>query len=361
MTSNIDTAVTSVGDDPRRYGFTVWNYRQGEIVAAMIYLGNELGFYKAMAGAGPVTAGELAQRTGQHERWVLEWLRLQAAAKLLDYCGDERFQLPDVAINLLVDGEHKSFVAGEFAGPGMADNLQRLFENFRTGLGNSYEEGGPEGAHRGECRHWQAARNDLIPRMIPALAGVEAILNAGALALDIGCGDGAAVLAMADTYPNSRFVGIDASRHAVALVGVKAAEMGLDNVELHHADGADLPGGTAYDFVVTLDCIHDMTRPEAVIAAIKGSLKPDGTWFIKDIRSKPRFEDNLRNPMLAMMYGFSLMSCMSSAMSEPGGAGLGTLGFNPEVAERMIREAGFTQFQMHDFKDPGNLYYEVRH
>jgi 2-polyprenyl-3-methyl-5-hydroxy-6-metoxy-1,4-benzoquinol methylase len=142
---------------------------------------------------------------------------------------------------------------------------------------------------------------------------------------------------------------------------VKAAEMGLDNVELHHADGADLPGGTAYDFVVTLDCIHDMTRPEAVIAAIKGSLKPDGTWFIKDIRSKPRFEDNLRNPMLAMMYGFSLMSCMSSAMSEPGGAGLGTLGFNPEVAERMIREAGFTQFQMHDFKDPGNLYYEVRH
>ena len=64
--------------------------------------------------------------------------------------------------------------------------------------------------------------------------------------------------------------------------------------------------------------------------------------------------------MLAMMYGFSLMSCMASAMSEPGGAGLGTLGFNPEVAERMSRAAGFTRFQMHDFKDPGNLYYEVR-
>ena len=353
--------MASVGDDPRRYAFAVWNYRQGEIVAAMIHLGHELGLYKAMAGAGPLLAGEVAARTSLDERWILEWLRLQAAAKLLDYCGDDRFQLPDAALDLLVEDDHKSFVAGEFSGPDMAGILARMTESFRTGLGNSYEDGGPEGAHRGECRHWQAARNDLIPRMIPALAGVEAKLNAGALALDIGCGDGAAVLAMADTYPNSRFVGIDASRHAVALVGVKAAEMGLDNVELHHADGADLPGGTAYDFVVTLDCIHDMTRPEAVIAAIKGSLKPDGTWFIKDIRSKPRFEDNLRNPMLAMMYGFSLMSCMSSAMSEPGGAGLGTLGFNPEVAERMIREAGFTQFQMHDFKDPGNLYYEVRH
>jgi hypothetical protein len=89
-------------------------------------------------------------------------------------------------------------------------------------------------------------------------------------------------------------------------------------------------------------------------------IKDDGTWFIKDIRSKSDFQDNLRNPMLAMMYGFSLMSCMSSAMSEEGGAGLGTLGFNPEVAEAMCREAGFTRFKMHDFKDPGNLYYEVR-
>ena len=83
-------------------------------------------------------------------------------------------------------------------------------------------------------------------------------------------------------------------------------------------------------------------------------------WFINDIRSKPKFEDNLRNPMLAMMYGFSLFTCMASAMSEPGGAGLGTLGFNPEVAERMSRKAGLTRFKLHDFRDPGNLYYEVR-
>ncbi|MDP6566860.1 MAG: hypothetical protein QF578_18675, partial [Alphaproteobacteria bacterium] len=176
MTASSDTA--SVGDDPRRYAFTVWNYRQGEIIAAMIYLGDQLGLYKAMAGAGPLRAGELAGRAGLHERWVLEWLRLQAAAKLVDYRGDDRFELPNAAIDLLVDAEQKSYAAGEFAGPGMADTLDRLFENFRTGLGNSYEEGGPEGAHRGECRHWQAARNDLIPKMIPALAGVEDKLKA---------------------------------------------------------------------------------------------------------------------------------------------------------------------------------------
>ena len=96
------------------------------------------------------------------------------------------------------------------------------------------------------------------------------------------------------------------------------------------------------------------------IAAIRQALSPDGTWLIKDIRSQPRFEDNLGHPMLAMLYGFSVSACMSSALAEPGGAGLGTLGFNPEVAERMVREAGFTRFVTHDFEDPTNLYYEVR-
>jgi hypothetical protein len=83
-------------------------------------------------------------------------------------------------------------------------------------------------------------------------------------------------------------------------------------------------------------------------------------WIIKDIRSGPEWSQNLRNPLLAMMYSTSVATCMSSAMSEPGGAGLGTLGFNPTIAERMCRDAGFTTFVTHDFDDPANLYYEVR-
>ncbi len=64
--------------------------------------------------------------------------------------------------------------------------------------------------------------------------------------------------------------------------------------------------------------------------------------------------------MLAMMYGFSVASYMSSALSEPGGAGLGTLGLTPAVAEEMVRAAGFRSFRVHDFDDPANLYYEVK-
>jgi hypothetical protein len=136
--------------------------------------------------------------------------------------------------------------------------------------------------------------------------------------------------------------------------------MGLDNVELHFERAENLPAGADYGLVLTFDCLHDMTRPADTIAAIRRAIAEDGTWLIKDIRCDDSWNANRRNPMLALFYGFSVTTCMSSALSEPGGAGLGTVGFTSQVAERMVRDAGFTRFKLHDFEDPANLYYEVR-
>jgi hypothetical protein len=95
--------------------------------------------------------------------------------------------------------------------------------------------------------------------------------------------------------------------------------------------------------------------------AARQALKADGTWLVADIKAKPTFEENLeRNPMAAMMYSVSVMSCLSSSMSEPGGAGLGTLGFSEPVARKMTAAAGFTRFKKHDFDNPVNAYYEIR-
>ena len=88
--------------------------------------------------------------------------------------------------------------------------------------------------------------------------------------------------------------------------------------------------------------------------------RSDGTWLIKEIKGHASFEANLRNPLAAMMYSSSVASCMSSALSEPGGAGLGTLGLHRDLCEAMTRDAGFTSFSVHDLEDPANLYYEVR-
>ncbi|MFP6816590.1 MAG: class I SAM-dependent methyltransferase [Pseudomonadales bacterium] len=348
-------------DQVKQFSFSVWSYKQGEMVSLMIHIGDRLGLYAAMDGIGPVTAAELAERTGLKERWLLEWLRGQAAARLLDYHDGDRFELTPVGAAVLADEEGSlAFATGAFSGQTAPETVDKLVDAFRTGIGLSYEDLGPNAAHRTERMLGPWVRQALVPQIIPALDGVMAKLERGATVADVGCGGGLAVAAMAEAFPNSEFHGYDLSAHAVERLRAKIDAQGLSNLKAFVASGEELPGEPTYDFVITFDCIHDMTRPAAVIAAIRKTLRADGTWLIKDIRSHPDFKANMRNPLLAMFYGFSVSACMSSALSEPDGAGLGTLGFNPEVAETMVREAGFSRFDLHDFDDPGNLYYEVR-
>lgn len=340
----------------------VWRFKQGEVVALMIHLGDRLGLYRAMDGAGPLTAAALAESTGLQPRWLLEWLRSQAAAGLLDTDDGETFTLSPEAAAVLADEDGSLwFAAGAFQG-GVAppDIVDRLADAFRTGVGLSYDDLGPSAAHHVERMLGPWARQALVPVILPALGGVSAALEKGARVADVGCGSGVALIAMATAFPASRFEGYDPSRHAVERARAQVAAAGLDNVEVHAAPAEQLPSEPAYDLVLTFDCLHDMPHPQAAITAIRRALKNDGVWLIKDIRAKQRWQDNLRNPLLAMMYGTSVATCMSSALSEPGGAGLGTLGFPTELAERMVRDAGFTRFVVHDFDDPANLYYEVR-
>lgn len=350
--------------DPREVGgfaLNVWQYKQGEVVSLMIHLGDRLGLYAALDDAGPTSPAELAEKTGLHERWLLEWLRGQAAAGLLEYLPEDRFELTAVGSAVLTDEENSlAFATGAFTSPTAQNVVDGLAQAFQSGIGLSYDDLGPCAAHRTERMLGPWARLALVPQVLPRLAGVTQKLEAGAQVADVGCGAGVALTAMAQVYPNSSFHGFDPSRHAIERAREKVRELGLANIELHEASGTELPTDPTFDFVITFDCLHDMTRPAEVIAAIRKAIRPDGTWLIKDIRSDPSFEENRKNPLLAMFYGFSVTGCMSSALSEPGGAGLGTLGFNPQVAERMTRAAGFSQFQMHDIGEPANLYYELR-
>jgi 2-polyprenyl-3-methyl-5-hydroxy-6-metoxy-1,4-benzoquinol methylase len=348
------------------FSFTVWSYKMGEMVSLMVHLGDQLGLYKALAGAGPVTVAELAGSTGLHPRWLKEWLEGQAAAKLLLLHpgadgADDFFELTDVGAAVLADEEGSLFFAGgAFTGGIDPKVTEGLKEAFRTGIGLSYDQQGPVGAHRTERMLGPWARLAFVPVIIPALDGVQAKLEAGAVVADVGCGAGLALRSLAKAFPNSTFHGYDPSNHAIDRAEAKVAEDGLTNVVLHRERGENLPATPTFDFIYTFDCLHDMTHPEQTIGAIRRSLQPEGTWLIKDIRSSGDLQRNLRNPLLAMFYGFSVSSCMSSALSEPGGLGLGTLGFHPRKAEEMVREAGFTQFRRHDFDDKSNLYYEVR-
>jgi 2-polyprenyl-3-methyl-5-hydroxy-6-metoxy-1,4-benzoquinol methylase len=345
----------------RTMAFRVWGYKQGEQVSLLIHLGDRLGLFRAMVGAGPLTAADLAERTGLHERWVREWVWAMAAAELVVHApgAPDTFELTPAGAAVLVDEDSSLFfAAGAFSEPAPPDLVDDLAEAFRTGIGLPYDRQGPRGAHRTERMLGPWARLALVPVILPMLDGVQAKLEAGADVCDVGCGAGVALEAMARAFPASRFVGYDPSRHAVDRARENTA--GLGNVEIVHARAEDLPEEATFDLVLTFDCLHDMTRPDEALAAIRRCVRDDGTLLVKEIRCADTLEANRANPMLAMMLGFSITSCMSSATSEPGGMGLGTVGLPASRLRALAEAAGFTRFGSHDPGEPSNVYYELR-
>lgn len=358
-----DTQSAADLDEIRLFAFTTFSQMQGFLVAGTIYMGTRLGLYRALAEAGGlVSAEELAEATGLHPRWVLEWLRAQGAAGLLDHADGERFGLSPAGVEVLANEDSLFYAAGRFANlPLRAGDFDAVTECFRTGVGRSYDARGPEGAVAVEGAFANWYRHMLVPVMLPALDGVVDKLETGARAADVGCGAGIALLEMAKTYPRSEFHGYEVSAHALDRARANRDEAGVDNVTFHHVADEPLSGDESFDLVMTLDCVHDMTRPDEVIHALRAALRDDGTWLWGEIKAHPTYEENVEaNPMAPMMYAMSLVACMASAMSEPGGAGLGTLGISERKAREMAGAAGFTRFEVHDFGNPVNLYYEVR-
>ena len=335
----------------------------GAHVSAMIYVGMKLGLYAAMRGAGPMTSETLAASTGLHERWLREWLRGQAAATVLDYdAATAAFTLsPEMAI-LLADPDHLLSMESSFAGlPYRFGGLDRLPEAFRSGIGIPLDDRGPDAAAATEAvfRNWH--RQVLVPVALPMLDGVVAALDAGGTAADVGCGTGIAMIEMAKRFPRAQFHGYESSRRAIERGrGYVEAER-LTNVIFHDVAIEPLPPQPTFGLITTFDCLHDMTHPHAVALAIRAAIKPGGSWFIADIDGAPTFEENLqRTRMAPLLYAISVMSCMSSAMSEPDGAGYGTLGLPESEMQRLVERAGFSHFRRVDLPHPINAYYEAR-
>jgi hypothetical protein len=132
-------------------------------------------------------------------------------------------------------------------------------------------------------------------------------------------------------------------------------------VAFHDSDNGPLPTTPTFDFVMTLDCLRDMPRPDLCSAAIRQAIKPDGVWFIIDIDGKGTMEENLQNPMAGFLYGASIALCLQSVSSTKDALKLGTFGL-PEPAMRdLVTAAGFSQFRrVGGLVHPFNAYYQVR-
>jgi 2-polyprenyl-3-methyl-5-hydroxy-6-metoxy-1,4-benzoquinol methylase len=336
----------------------------GGLNCALTLLGDQLGLYKSLSELGPLNSTGLATATNLSERWVREWLYQQACIGQIEYVEeDDQFFLTQEATAVLADENHPAYLGGMFQSVvAMYDTVPQLPDCFRTGLGHSYDDKGENCACGIEKMSRKFQTDYLVPDLLPELDGVVERLKGGANVADVGCGAATSTIAMAKAFPQSEFVGYDISMHALNRARNNIASAGVKNIKLHNPIDNPLPEDASLDFITTFDVVHDSTHPDALIKAIRASLKDNGTWLCSDIKGQSTFAGNLKdNPMATLEYSFSVMVCMSSGLSTPDGAGLGTLGFHEQKAREMTTEADFTRFTTIPFEgDMLNSFYEIR-
>lgn len=326
---------------------------------ALIILGERLGLYRAMAGAGPLTPAELAARTQTDERYVREWLCAQAASNYVTYDpSSDRFTLPDEQALLLAVDTGPAYLpaAYQVIASTVVDEPQ-LRETFRTGFGFGWHQHN-SGLFEGTERFFRPSyAANLITSWIPALDGAETKLKAGAQVADVGCGHGASTILMAQAYPKSRFEGFDSHEPSINRAREAAKTAGVsDRVRFAVAGAKDYPG-KGYDLVTFFDCLHDMGDPAGAARHVRASLKPDGNWLIVEPFAGDRIEQNL-NPVGRVFYAASTMICTPASRAQEVGLALGAQAGEAKL-RKVVEQGGFTRFRRAT-ETPFNLILEAR-
>jgi 2-polyprenyl-3-methyl-5-hydroxy-6-metoxy-1,4-benzoquinol methylase len=335
-------------------------YMTGGAACFGIWLGDELGLYAALAGEESRSAEEVAERTGCNSRLVREWLDGQVASGLIQYDENaDRYSMSAEAAMALADENSPAFTARAMNAFGsMFKDMDKLKSAF---AGDGALAWGDHDACLFKGTEWffrTGYRTFLPNEWIPALDGVEEKLQAGARVADVGCGHGASVVVMAQTYPNSRVRGFDYHPPSIETARERAAEAGVeDRVEFEVAGAKEYPG--TYDLICFFDCLHDMGDPVGTAAYAREHLEPDGTvLLVEPFALDGRATNQAGNPMAALLYTASTAICTPNSLSQEVGLGLGAQAGEGRL-RAVFEEAGFSRFRR-AAESPLNLILEAR-
>jgi SAM-dependent methyltransferase len=357
--ATLEEPATIDGDKLQAFVFRAVDEVGATLNAALVVMGDKLGLYRAMAGAGPLTPDELAKRTGTAERYVREWLNNQAAGGYVEYDPESgSYTLPPEQAMALTDESSPAYIPGFFQiAIGSVLDSPRITEVVRTGEGIAWGDHVHD-VHEGCERFFRPGYNaNLIPSWLPSLNGVVEKLERGAKVADVGCGHGASTILLAQSYPNSTFVGSDYHAASIETARQRAKEAGVaDRVSFEIAPAAGY-SGTDYDLVTMFDCLHDMGDPAGAARHVRETLAEDGTWMIVEPAAGDRVEDNL-NPIGRAYYGFSTLLCTPASLSQDVGLALGAQAGEARIRE-VVTSGGFGRFRRAT-ETPFNLVFEAR-
>lgn len=335
----------------------------GEISAGyggvMVGLGDKLGLYKAMAGAGPVSSQEVARRSGCAERYVREWLNSQVAGGYVDYRPASRtYELTAEQATVLADELSPVFLphAWQIVASMWADEAKTLAA-FKSGRGVSWGEH-DERLFCGIAAFYRNAYSaSLVEDWLPMLSGVTEKLERGAMVADIGCGHGHSTVLMAKAFPESRFWGFDTHEDSIAIARRVARAAGVEDRVAFEVEKADTYPRRGYDLVCFFDCLHDMGRPAEAARHAASAMAEDGTLMLVEPFAGDRVEDNI-NAVGRLYYAGSTTMCCAHAISENGTHVLGAQA-GPGQLEAILRSAGLGTVRR-AMETPFNLIIEAR-
>jgi SAM-dependent methyltransferase len=327
--------------------------------ARLVYLGDKLGLYKAMAGAGPLSVAELAARSGTAPAYLGQWLGNQVAAGYVAHDpASDTYTLSDEHAAILADELSPTFVAG--MAQVLASTYQdepALTERFRTGEGFGWHEHDDDLFVGTERLFRPGYLASIVDAWIPALVGVEDKLRRGARVADVGCGHGTSTVILAQAFPASTFVGFDYHSASIEQARKAAAEAGVsDRVTFEVASALDFPG-TGYDLVAHFDCLHDLGDPVGAARRVRSALAADGTWLITEPYAGDSVDANA-TPVGQIFYAASTLICTPNSLSQDVGLALGAQAGEARLRS-VIEQAGFTRFRRAT-ETPFNLVLEAR-
>lgn len=199
-----------------------------------------------------------------------------------------------------------------FAAPLETSSVSERFPPWKSNAGM---ERLPQEKH--DPQH-QRRREPLFEHLLPLDPQIGDQLEAGIEVLDVGCGRGRALLAMAERFPHSRFTGLDLSGAAIDWARARARERGLGNIRFQQQDltsfDLDAPS-EAFDMITAFDAIHDQARPDRVLAGIRRALRPGGLFFMQDIGASSNVAENLDHPLGPLLYYLSCSHCMTVSLA----------------------------------------------
>jgi 2-polyprenyl-3-methyl-5-hydroxy-6-metoxy-1,4-benzoquinol methylase len=321
---------------------TMVGYMTGTALCFSVWLGDELGLYRTMAGNGPMSAEDVASRSKCNARLVREWLDGQAAGGLIAYdAAKDAYELSEEGAMALADDQSPAFVARAMNALGsMFIDMEKVREAFRGDGALSWKDHHPCLFSGTEWFFRTGYRAMLATTWIPALKGVSEKLGRGARVADVGCGHGASVVVMAEAFPKSTIIGFDFHDASIATARKRTADAGVaDRTSFDVATAKSYPG--TYDLICFFDCLHDMGDPVGIARYAREHLEPDGTvLLVEPFALDGRAKNMAENPMAALLYTASSSICTPNSLSQEVGLGLGAQA-GEERLRRVFEEAGF--------------------